>query len=403
MVFLQKLVIENYKAFRNTAIRFHPEMTFVIGTNASGKTSLMEVIDLLTGITQNSQPDWLRRLFLARSRDGFIGCFPWMNDENPMSFEIHAMLNGQQLYYRLSLVATSDGQPRVAEERLWDDHQEWAYWDPNERSYHIPPIKKKISTGPEYPLILSQRGEWLFEENKLEIPLRFIRWVQRWYVIRPQTLKAGRSWDQLDSAKNTELARDGMNFIPVLFYWKNSPTLRQRWEWIAQYTKTLFELLGLDELTWDVIPKPEGERAIVQIRIWPKDAKPWESYDIAFGPDGLRQWFIILMALCEPTATFVAIEEPECHLDLRMVDVLASAIQSASHHFNRPIERSILITTHSPLLAGEWAPEHIRVIDRGRVKPLPDFIARAVREERIRLIEAWLMDMLTEVPQNDPD
>ena len=153
-------------------------------------------------------------------------------------------------------------------------------------------------------------------------------------------------------------------------------------------------------MTWDIIiPKSEGERVLVQLRIWPKDAKPWESYDIAFGPDGLRQWLIVLMALCEPTASFVAIEEPESHLDIRMIDILANAIRSADFHFNRPIGRQILLTTHSPLLDGEWPPEHLRVIQRGDIQPPPEFLARAIREERIRLLEAWLMDMLTEVPQ----
>ncbi len=398
---LKKIVIENYKAFRHAEIEFQPDVTIIMGTNASGKTSLMEVIDLLTGITQNSQQDWLRRLFLARSRDGFVGCFPWMNTQHPMAFEIHVDLEGTTIHYRLALAADTEGRPHVVEERLWDNHQTWAHWDPDSRSYQFPPVQKALSIEPTYPLILSQRGEWFFSEHGMDIPLRFIRWVQRWYVIRPQTLGAGRSWENLDTGRNTQLARDGANFIPVLFYWKTLPTLQPRWEWICEYTRTLFEHLQLEDLEWDVVPKHqrERERMLVQLRIWPKDAKYWEGYDIAFGPDGLRQWFIVLMALCEPTASFVAIEEPEAHLDIRMVDILADAIRSADFHFNRPIGRQILLTTHSPILAGEWPPEHLRVIQRGVIQPVPEFLAHAVREKRIQLLEAWLMDMLTEVSQ----
>jgi hypothetical protein len=59
----ERLVIENYKAFVRGEVEFHPEATVFIGTNASGKTSLIEVLDLLNGVSGNAQPDWLRRVF----------------------------------------------------------------------------------------------------------------------------------------------------------------------------------------------------------------------------------------------------------------------------------------------------------------------------------------------------
>lgn len=394
---LERLIVENYKAFRRAEVSVHPQVTVLIGTNASGKTSLMEVLDLLNGIVQNSQPDWLRRLFLARSRDGFVGCFPWMDTSRPMAFEIHAALEDRTLHYRLALETDPEGRPQVVEERLWDDDQEWAVLDGSR--WRIPSAGLDLAVGTTYPPTLSQRGEWTFQEHRLDIPLRFVRWVGQWFILRPYTLEAGRAWDQLDIARQTRLSRRGENFAPVLFYWKNSPDLRSRWEWVFDRTRMLLEHLGLGDVVWDVIPKPEQERALVQVRIWPKDAKPWQGYDLAFGPDGLRQWLIVLTALCEPMATLIAVEEPETHLDLRMLDLLAEALQSAVYSFDAPIGRQVLLTTHSPVLAGEWPPEHVRLIQRGTVQALPDFLARALREERIRLLEAWLLDMLTEVSQ----
>lgn len=395
---LERLVIENYKAFQRAEVSLHPEATVLIGTNASGKTSLIEVLDLLNGIAQNTQPDWLRRLFLARSREGFVGCFPWMDTSRPMAFEVHTVEEDRALHYRLALEADAAGRPHVAEERLWDDVQEWAVLE-NGR-WRVPPAGLNLEVGPlAYPLTLSSRGEWTFQEHRLDVPLRFVRWVGRWFVLRPYALEAGRAWDQLDTARHTRLSRQGDNFTPVLFYWKNDPTLRHRWDWVSAWTRTLLDHLGLSDITWDVLPKPEQERALVQCRWWRKDAEPQQSYDLAFGPDGLRQWLIVLTALAERWPSLVAIEEPEVHIDLRMLDLLAEAMRSAVHHFYHPSGRSLIVTTHSPLLAGEWPPEHVRLIHRGQITPLPDFLSRALREDRIRLLEAWLMDMLTEVPE----
>jgi hypothetical protein len=392
----ERLVIENYKAFVRGEVEFHPEATVFIGTNASGKTSLIEVLDLLNGVSGNAQPDWLRRLFLNRSREGFVGCFPWMDASRPMAFEVHAILEERPLRYRLALEADAEGRPRIVEERLWDDTQEWATLE-NGR-WRIPPAGLHLEVGTaDYPLVLSSRGEWTFQEHRLDVPLRFVQWVQGWFVLRPQALGAGRSWDQLDIARHLRLDRQGENFAPVLFYWKNEPNLRPRWDWVYERTRILLDHLGLSDVRWDVIHKPAQERALAQVRLWMGDQFE-HSYDLAFGPDGLRQWLIVLTALSTPSAPLVAIEEPEVHLDLRMQDLLAETLQSAVYHFYRPFGRQLLVTTHSPVLAGEWPPEHIRLLHRGRIEPLPDFLARALQEDRIRLLEAWLLDMLTEAP-----
>lgn len=47
-MYIKKLHIENYKLFENLTIKFNEELNIFVGNNDSGKSTLLEVISILT-------------------------------------------------------------------------------------------------------------------------------------------------------------------------------------------------------------------------------------------------------------------------------------------------------------------------------------------------------------------
>ena len=41
-MYIQNLVLHNFKCFENIELDFHPNLTVIVGANGSGKTSIME-------------------------------------------------------------------------------------------------------------------------------------------------------------------------------------------------------------------------------------------------------------------------------------------------------------------------------------------------------------------------
>ncbi len=85
---LRRIRIVNYKAFED--FTFEPDtsgLTAIIGPNGSGKTSLWEVVSLVSRLANDWQYGWLERQFRGRARS-FVGCLPWRDSAREMLFEL---------------------------------------------------------------------------------------------------------------------------------------------------------------------------------------------------------------------------------------------------------------------------------------------------------------------------
>jgi energy-coupling factor transporter ATP-binding protein EcfA2 len=399
---LEKLIIENYKGIERAELIPEPDVTLVIGINGAGKTSLAEAIRLLGEMTQGSDTRWLKILFPTRSREGFIGCLPWRDSTRWMAWTVTAVAeNGpakERVEYRLALRSNPIGDPTVAEEEFRVDGDLQLRWDPD-RSGWVAGEKILMTAAPGhaevYPFVLNYmflRGTFpsYVAPKVLQRVSLFTRWMSGWKEVRPEPLDAGRSLESLDPAQQTVIGHRGENYAAVLFNWKNSPEYKDRWEFVHDYTHTLLRVLGLD-LEWDLWHRPLGSKTLVLPWIWRKGESHEQGFDLAYGPDGLRQWLMVLTAVCAPEVTLLVLEEPELHLDPRMMDLLVEAIRAAVKTW----PRQIIITTHSPLFACQWPIRNIRLIEQGVIRPVPEGLAEDIQEERLRLLDAWMMDMLT--------
>src|SRR5437868_6473864 len=72
---VSKLLLRDFRCFSNLEIEFHPESTCIIGRNASGKTSLLQGISVLTRL-QSPRTSSLGQLVRFGAKglvaDGFV-------------------------------------------------------------------------------------------------------------------------------------------------------------------------------------------------------------------------------------------------------------------------------------------------------------------------------------------
>ncbi|MBV8378633.1 MAG: DNA replication/repair protein RecF, partial [Verrucomicrobia bacterium] len=72
---VSKLFVRDFRCFSNLEIEFHPESTCIIGRNASGKTSLLEAVAVLTRLQSPKTNSLLHLIRLGAKglvTDGFV-------------------------------------------------------------------------------------------------------------------------------------------------------------------------------------------------------------------------------------------------------------------------------------------------------------------------------------------
>ena len=84
-MFIEKLVLKNFRNYKNEVIKFSPGYNFFIGDNGSGKSNILEAITVISDI----------RSFRGSADDDMIGwggnwyyCKAVVNDDNENTFEI---------------------------------------------------------------------------------------------------------------------------------------------------------------------------------------------------------------------------------------------------------------------------------------------------------------------------
>lgn len=387
---LEKLEIENYKLFDHVAFTPSKATTLLIGTNGSGKSALLQVFRLLGGLAHGSDFRTMRMWFSLFAREGFIGCPPEHDKSKIMTFRINAADERAEYRYTLALGAGSDEQPRITEEELVINETSWIQWDAGQAQWTFKD-GEILARGYDYPLVLNSSTERFIlqkYETERELVQRFIHWVAGWEEYAPETMDAGKHIENMVTTKHQMLAHRGENYPPVLLNWKNGRD-KDRWEFVHEYTNTLLSVLNLD-LKWDLIAKPSGNLYAAESRLYPATDKSATGYDLAFGPDGLKQWLIILTAVCSPHISLLTLEEPEQHIDPRIIDLLVEAIQAAVEQW----PRQIVLTTQSPIFASHWPIESIRLIKNGTINSVSENFREDIQEKRLQLLDAWLMDML---------
>ncbi|MEW6742218.1 MAG: AAA family ATPase [Planctomycetota bacterium] len=279
---LARLSVTNYKAFEDFVFEPDPSgLTTVIGANGSGKTSLWEVLSLMSRLANGWQYEWLERQFRGRGR--------------------------------------------------------------------------------------------VFD------------WLGTWGVYRFRVLDLMKNLGDLavGQGPSDSLTTTGDNIARILYRWKTEPN-PDRLRAVTDLLAVLLERTGNAAVTWDVATEIAGGTVYPFVRVYQSDTRDrW--HELAYGPDGFKILLLIVCAL-NGREDFVVIEEPETHLDPRLMDVVADLLKSATTN-----GKQVVVTTHSPLLAQELPVGSIRVLTGRRCEAVPETV-RVGGD----VLAAWLTDVLHE-------
>ncbi|MBI3493266.1 MAG: AAA family ATPase [Acidobacteria bacterium] len=230
MTKLVSLKVQNYKAFDDTV--FEPDssgLTVVIGNNGSGKTSLWEVLSLLSRLANGWQIGWLTRQFGGRGRN-FLGCLPWHRVDREMLFELHLKTDKPtrdgDIFYKVGWSANAEtGEPQLTTEELTCNRVKLLRYDRTTGRYASPSPVHWHFLERNYPLALSSVGRQVLANTKYAAVKDAFDDVAEWGVYRFRVLDLGKSLSDLDigSGPRESLTVVGDNLPVVLHAWKESP------------------------------------------------------------------------------------------------------------------------------------------------------------------------------------
>jgi predicted ATPase len=388
MTKLRSLRIRNYKAFEDTV--FEPDsknLTVVIGNNGSGKTSLWEVLSLIARLANGWQLGWLTRQFAGRGRN-FLGCLPWHRADEEFSIELHLQSETKNshgdIVYRVGWTANAGtGEPQLTTEDLeWDKTRLLSYDRTTARYRSSSPAPWRFLER-NYPLVLSTVGRQVLANTRFAAVKDAFDDVARWGVYRFRVLDLGKSLRDLDvgAGPRESLTVVGENLPLVLHAWKEAPD-RYPFAALRSTIRVMLNRMDLADVDWDVRTEVAGGAVYAFVRFFRTRGQESDWFDLAYGPDGLKSYFQLAVALLD-RSSFVAIEEPESHLEPRLMDLLAAQLEETAS------SRQVLITTHSPVLTQLIAPHAVRVLRQQRFEGIPAEVGRDV-------MDAWLTDVLHE-------
>lgn len=109
---LEQLTIENFRGFESLSLRFHPEVTVLVGANGSGKTTVLEAVVLVLANLLLPDNAWdkgegVRRILAADYRSGTSGSSVALSLEH----------NGREASCESKLEAVLDASGRVEESK----------------------------------------------------------------------------------------------------------------------------------------------------------------------------------------------------------------------------------------------------------------------------------------------
>lgn len=319
---LSSLNVERYRSLRDVTIDLK-DLNLFIGTNASGKSS---ILDALRFLHEGVQERDFREPVASR---GGILHLAWKGEE---AREIRLMirLGEEDQEYKWSVLLTRDGYEFHVREEVSEVH----------------------STHPPVQLLSSDRGSgWWWSGDKQQVRLkqiptgcalsaaaadatfparRIAEFVGGWGFFDPSPFSLRRGWPGLESSR---LDAYGRNLAERLYALKeSSPEIFNR---IVSGTQSV---LGLPT---EIEPREsEGRFYFAQKE---PGLQHW-VHQIGASSGTLRMLALMTALFGEPGSNLVGIEEPENYVHPTALAAFAEYLLKAKDQVQ------VLVTTHSPLL-----------------------------------------------------
>jgi predicted ATPase len=330
------------------AVELRP-LNVLIGANGSGKSNLIEAIDLL-----RSTP---REVAVPVREGGGVRDWLWRGSEKPATATLEAVVRypagPQSLRYALSF-AEAGAKLEITDERIENEFADQGKTKPyfyfgyehGRPMLNVRDSQRELRREEIDPRrsILSQRKDpdQYPELTYLGEVFGRIRIYREWSFGRYTPPRLPQPAD----LPNDHLTEDARNLGLVLNRLRRDPAVKRR---LVEHMARLYE--GLDD--FEVIVEAGTVQVFLQEGRWTVPATRLS--------DGTLRYLCLLAILCHPTPPpLVCIEEPELGLHPDILPHLATLLSEAS------ARTQLIVTTHSDILVDALtdAPESILVCEK---------------------------------------
>jgi predicted ATPase len=356
--------VQSFRLLRSAELRLDPPLSVIVGPNQSGKSSLLDALQLLSEAARGELANGL-----VQRRSG-IRTIQSRGATEPLRLEAELRTaSGHALRFRLQLGAVGAYDFAVEQEELAEYVQgSWM------------PVLSRVATQAKLsgtPVPVSNEREALISQlGGILNPLVHQARASLAAIAVYPYFRTGASWADPESVPmrrpvrlepGARLERTGNNLAAALFSLREERP--EDWQDFVNIVRLAFPSLK------DLRLPPVG-RGTVQL-FW--DEVNGGQFDASELSDGTLHFLASLCALFQPGSALIALDEPEAHLHPDALMRLMGAARSLSER------HPILFTTQSDALIGllDDAPECVVVARREEQE------ARLIRPEADQLRE-WL-------------
>ncbi len=331
--FLEKIQIKNYLSLRDVTLPFKP-LTVLVGPNASGKSNVLNALDLLNTMTIAENPPPTE----------FIQDRLWAGKVNNITFELQAEVESTLAEYKLEISSKSES-PFVAEELLL------------QRQKNVQVISIENGQG----VVQDEDGsnDTIYKSNKLAlksagdygskpITRTLTEFIKRWefYDFQPGIMRGHvTNLGQIilgkkeRSSQSPKLDNDGSTLPDLLSFWYENDRIS-----FDNVSESLAKCTNIRIDHREI----EGDRQLCLSEGYEKPLL------LKRASDGTLRLIAYYTLLNEPELPpLIAIEEPERNLHPGALSDIAHVLEQIAQY------SQVIITTHSSQLLGAFNPESL--------------------------------------------
>ncbi|MGB3509718.1 MAG: AAA family ATPase [Microcoleaceae cyanobacterium] len=366
---LKQITLENWKSFRHAELYIDP-LTVLIGTNASGKSNIVDGLDFLNSIMQGSSVETV--LTGDRFTSGIRGGVEWATRKPETKFSFQVLVDGKDeagdYLYKITVETTPTVQ--VIDESLTlidspnlldsNSSQQLSFISSapakNGISYNRSEAEKEFiekfypTPNPWLGRFTTQIPFYGFDDVHKMISAQSIvpNILKNIFILNPIPSQM-RNYSPLSK----KLERDGSNIAGVLAALPEKQKAEVE-EYLLKYLAKLPE--GDMRKVWaETVGRLDSDAMLYCEEIWNPNQQPM-IVDARGMSDGTLRFLAILTAmLTQPEKSLIVIEEVDNGLHPSRAGLLLQMLREIGEL--RQID--ILVTTHNPALLDELTPDFI--------------------------------------------
>jgi predicted ATPase len=384
------LHVKNFRSLRDTRVDFTSPLTAIVGANNTGKTSLVQVFDVLRRLAERQLPEVFQDTYP-------LDAIRTQGSNGPVQFGVRlgqlAADSVRGFEYRLSIGGGgSTGGLSVEEEELvgldGQDRRPLVVRRLGSEAWSV--FNERTAT--EEPFHGDFRYHAAFQLRDLVAHKSVLHfrtalgstWI---FDLQPHAMK----WPSQIMALPV-LEPDGGNLAGVVDVMRTG---------YPESFEALRHDLGrvVPEIKDVLLRTVNGGRKAIVFR---EQGLPSEVFSFQ-ASDGILRTLALLAALHSPEKPrVIVVEEPENGIHPRRLELLVDCLRRYAQSSPDGVQRQVIITTHSPYLVDKLRPEEILVAtrdDKGtRVEPIADLERVRKLLEDAPLGEIWHRGSIGGVP-----